>query len=219
MEEAAGLLDQPWETMLTLAAGYAGYFVAHVGSRQHHQPVDQIFRVVLYGFFGMLGYVLAMWYVRGGVVVHSLIAIIAAVLVGVFWRLKGRKWLESGLRGGLVSFSDDIPAAWTALSDEGSDVIVAQLKVRLVNGTALFCDDLVKFKKCPNGPCVLGPQGDVLLYVTHSGRPGGSGKMEWSPVAGVLDADFGAMITYVPSSQIARVELRQRWRKGARRSN
>ncbi len=47
---------------------------------------------------------------------------------------------------------------------------------------------------------------DMVLYVTHSSP---SGSNEWEEYKGVVDKYWGALATYIPADQIARVEIRR----------
>lgn len=203
------ILNTPWTTVLTLASGYAGYFVAHVGLREHHQPVDQTFRVVFYGFWGLFAYVCLRSFIGIDALSASILCVLFAALLGAAWRKWGKKTLTKMLRGGWVSLSDDVPTAWAALADVGEEVHVRQLKVCLIDGTLLFCKDLSAFNREPNLSCVLGGSGDILMHVTDIGKLDANGARVWKEVGGVKNDDFGTAITYIPKEQIARVELRR----------
>lgn len=209
MADLPALINAPWTTILTLATGYAAYFVAHVGLREHHQPVDQAFRVILYGFFGMVAYVTTTTQFGRGTIAGSLAALLAAVALGALWRKWGRRSLTGALRGGRISMSDDLPTAWAALADAGEQALASQLAVRLADGTILFCDDLARFRTAPNGPCILGGSGDVLMYVTHIGKPDSADKLAWKEASDLQGALDGLMISYIPRDQIRRVQLRR----------
>jgi len=51
MEDLTKLVNLPWATLLTLASGYAAYYVANVGVRDHHKPVDVTFSTLVFGCF------------------------------------------------------------------------------------------------------------------------------------------------------------------------
>lgn len=203
------ILNAPWVTVLTLASGYAGYFVAHVGLSRHHQPMDQAFRVVLYGFFGIFAYLAARTYAGLDVLSASALCMIVTVGLGALWRRELRHRFTNFLRDTGVSQSDDLPKAWMAIPDVGQKVLALQLGVVLTDGTKLHCEDLARFSGQPNGPCVLGGEGDVLLYVTQVGRRGADGQMVWKDNPLVVDEHGAAQITYVPREQIARIDLRR----------
>lgn len=209
-EDFLALGAAPWTTVLTFAAGYAGYFVAHVGVRDHHQPLDQLFRVLLYGFWGLFGYLALRAATGAGMLAASAFAFVVAVALGAGWRRWGGPAAATALRKGRVSLSDDLPSAWAALFATGDRVFMTQLRITLLDGTILYCEDLARFRDFPDGPCTLGAAGDVLVYVTSVGRRDGGGKVIWSPQELTVDEGGAAMITYVARDQIARIGLRRK---------
>lgn len=84
---------------------------------------------------------------------------------------------------------------------------MTQLSVQLKDGSWLMCDDLAKFADSPNGPCVLGAKGDILIYVTDKQSDIG---VAFYPTANPVDPDWGHEITYIPADQIIRVDLRRK---------
>lgn len=200
----AELINLPWETLLTLACGYAAYYVANTGLREHHRTIDIAFSTLVFGFAAAFVYRL-LSNINASILVSSGVAFGSAVLIGAAWRRWGRNWLRWLLRSTKVALSDDLPSAWSAISNVKPNVAATQLAIQLTDGTWLQCDELHRFKDAPNGPCVLGAQGDVLLYVTDTRRPG----EESEPNAYVEDEAWGREITYIPASAIARVDLRR----------
>lgn len=192
-----------WELLLTVSCGYAGYFVANVGARDHHKTVDITFSTLVYGFFGTAAYlcILAlnspMWFA-------TICAFLGAMISAGIWAAKLRSLFTKALRKLGVSHTDDLPSALSSMfSDRTSHA--TQLSVRLANGVWLMCNDLARFKDAPNGPCVIGSGGDVLMYVTHHADPGGPYE-ECEPGP----ADWGLELTYIPASQVTRIDLRKK---------
>lgn len=140
-----------------------------------------------------------------GMIVVGVLAFVLTVFAGMFWRKIGcRVWF--GLLSVLgVSRADDTPSAWMALH-ERADSYLTQIAVELDDGAWLYCDDTTKFAKAPQGPCVLGSNGDVGMYLTHQKRQGG----ERTAVLTTRDAKWGDRLTWIPASRIRRVSLRQR---------
>lgn len=203
------MISAPWTTILTVAAGYAGYFIAHVGVREHHQPLDQALRVITYGFWSLFAYMMLRTYAGFGVLSASLAAVLVGSSLGALWRKQGRHLLGKVLRETRVSMSDDAPSAWAALAVTGDSCVVSEIKVRLKDGTILFSDDLTLFGGHPDGPCVLGTKGDILMYVTDIARPNADGSVTWQAATDHRDEGYGSMITYIPADEVARVSLRR----------
>ena len=74
----------------------------------------------------------------------------------------------------------------------------------LDDGTWLRCDDTSKFNDAPYAPCLIGPSGDVALYLTHEEPPGGPAK----EMTTVIDAHYGDRLTYVPANRVRRLTVR-----------
>jgi hypothetical protein len=72
------------------------------------------------------------------------------------------------------------------------------------DGTWLRCDDVRKFSDAPFAPCVIGPSGDVALYLSHEDSPDGKSK----EITSARNREYGDRITYVPASRVKRITLR-----------
>ncbi|KFL24740.1 hypothetical protein JP74_23485, partial [Devosia sp. 17-2-E-8] len=97
------------------------------------------------------------------------------------------------------------PSAWLNMFSV-TDVWGRQLHVKLTDDTWLKCDDLREFGSAPNGPCVLGGAGDIVMYVTHTKKP----KQPWVETNSAYHPEWGYEATYIPASQIVRVDYRRR---------
>ena len=197
------LLTLPWQVRLSLASGYAAYAIAYAGIRSHHQTIEIAFATLLFGliataFFNVLQK-------TGGPINASVVAFAATIAVGLFWRKRGRTLAIDLLRRVRVSQADDMPSAWSALSDK-PEFDVSQIAVQLDDGTWLRCDDTAKFADAPFGPCVLGGNGDLLVYLTHEERPDGQVK----EIQTARDDFWGDRATYVPASKVERVTIRHK---------
>lgn len=204
-KDIAALLNLPWTTLLVLACGYAAYYVANIGMRDHHKPIDIAFSTLVFGFFSMFAYHGLMWIVSPPVYIASFAAFVSAVILGAMWAFWGRKMLIWLLRSTNVSHSDSLPNAWKAIFSE-TNYSIRQLSVQLTDGSWLHCDDLRKFANEPNGPCVLGDAGDLIMFVTHSSA---AGDDQFVASEGKVDAYWGTEATYIPKERVARVNLRR----------
>jgi hypothetical protein len=202
--DAISFVNLPWATLLTLASGYAAYYVANVGVREHHKPVDVTFSTLVFGFFAAFAYELLRIELLASVLVASAMAFLWAILLGGLWSRFGREFLTRALRLSDVSFSDDLPSAWLAIFKQRA--YATQLSVKLKDGSWVKCEDLGRFADKLNGPCVLGMKGDLLMYITHVQAPSEDGFEE---CPGVTDDVWGDEITYIPADQIARIDYRR----------
>lgn len=201
------LLTLPWELQVALAGGYAAYVVAYTGLRARHRTVDVVFITLVFGLIATatLG-LLAQEF--GRPVWRGATAIAVTVIGGFLWRRWGRDVLAWSLRKFDVSWSDDSPSALETIS-ENSKHPVTQIAVMLDDGTWLRCDDTSKFADSPQGPCIIGPNGDVALYLTHEDPKGDASKDQTT----VVDEHWGDRITYIPASRIRYINLRRKRRR------
>jgi hypothetical protein len=93
------------------------------------------------------------------------LAFVSTIVLGIFWSMFGRDLLIRFLRLCRI-YSDVLPSAWFAVFTERT--YATQLTVKLNDGSWLKCDDVHRFEKKLNGPCIFGVKGDLLMYVTHS---------------------------------------------------
>ncbi|WP_431674451.1 hypothetical protein [Rhizobium leguminosarum] len=200
------LLNLPWVTLLILAAGYMGYFVAHVGLREHHKTVGVTFNTLVFGFCAAFAYQLSR-YMEINILAASGTAVVTSVLLGAVWRALLRPVFYNIMQNTNVSYADDIPTAWLNLFGE-TNVVASQLLVRLKDGRTLMCSDLHRFKDEPNGPFRFGATGDILMYVTDL-KVG----YAWSTIDDVFCDEWGSEITYIPASEVAQVNFRRRKRR------
>jgi hypothetical protein len=195
------ILALSWKVQVALASGYAAYIISYRGIRAHHSAQDTVFLALVFSLIASA----ELWLARSlSPLVAGACAFLLSVAVGVLWRRRGRQMLTSMLRGPNTTWSDDTPSAWARLQ-ENRENPVSQLSVLLKDGTWLNCDETARFNAAPYAPCVLGTNGDVLMYLTSTTAKGTTEDKEQSTV---LHERFGARLTYVPSSEIARVNIR-----------
>ena len=201
-KDIAALLNLPWATLVTLASGYAGYYIANVGIRSHHKAIDIAFSTIVFGFLGSFTYQIAIK-IGYSLLVASAAAFIIAPILGALWRKFGRGAMQRTLRVTSVSYSDDLPDAWKQIFAT-TDSDINQITVKLTDGTWLHCDNLESFKNEPCGPCTLGESGDILMYATHQKL----GNEESFRKLDDIKTDWGTQASYIPKDKIAFVDLR-----------
>ncbi|WP_232493623.1 hypothetical protein [Novosphingobium kaempferiae] len=197
------LLSLPWQIQLALGSGYAAYLVAYAGRRAHHTAVDVTFRSLAFGLVATTTLF----------VVQSLPALVVipetvllTVITGALWRRFGIPVYDWLMREADISWADDTPTAWQSITVCNNKHELSQLTVQLDDGTLLVCNDTSQFADQPFGPAVIGANGDVALYVNFEVAADGT----------EIDIDdavvpyWGARMTYIPASKIARVSLRHR---------
>ena len=200
MTGPADILKLSLAVQVALGSGYLAYLIAYAGIRQHHSATDVVFRALA---FGLVASAVIVWTTFIPLVQLPL-AVFLTIATGALWRWKGMSLSMELIRKSDVAWSDDIPTAWLSISAMRTDTKISQIAVELENGRILFCRDTRNFADAPFGPCVLGLGGDVALYVTDELRIDG----QWHEPDRVRDPHDGANLTYIPASEIKRVELR-----------
>ncbi|AYJ86913.1 hypothetical protein D3Y57_14395 [Sphingomonas paeninsulae] len=194
-------LTLPWQIQLSLAAGYATYMLAYRGIRSHHKPIDVAFLAIAFGLIATG----ALYLLPSDHPVFSAVAAFGvSMLAGLLWRAVGALWLGKALRYFDVSWANDDPSAWTSVTTQNSKIYLSQICVLTDRGEWLNCTDTSRFADEPFGPCVLGPTGDVSIYVTDEESADGT----TSENAHVTNPEYGARMTYIPAGKVQRVAFR-----------
>lgn len=202
MSDVQTLLELPFETIATLGAGYLAYRLAYIGQDQKHRAIDIGFISLAFGLIYKVPTTFAPFGVEGSIaLVTSGIGL--ALISAAFWRVWLRGWILKALRAANISNSDGTRSAWDRIRISTKNR-PTQLVVRQKDGPTLMCDYLHSFESLPHGPCILGEDGSVALYVTHIKQ---RGEDEWI-LATWTETSLGAQITYIPASQITSIEMR-----------
>lgn len=195
------LLNLPWVIQLSLASGYAAYLLCYAGIRGKHTTVDVTFLTLTFGLIATgIAYLANM---NAKPVVASLLAFMLTCAAGLLWRRFLRKGVRWFLRQADVSWSDDDPTALASIIFDSTHRL-SQIAVLTDDGVWLRCDNLVDYKDCAFGPCKIGAEGDVAMYVTHSVDKDGMEK-EFKTTK---DPEYGDRITFIPASKIKRINFR-----------
>lgn len=196
----ADILALSWKVQVAIASGYAAYIIAYRGIRSHHSAKDTIFLSLVFSLVATA----ELWLARSlSPIAAGSSAFMLCVAVALLWRRRGMQVLTDLLRGPNTTWSDDTPSAWVRLQ-ENHEYPLSQISVLLKDGTWLHCNQTANFNDAPYSPAILGTSGDILMYLT-SVKPAGEDEKEQTTT---LDPNFGARLTYVPSSEIARVNVR-----------
>lgn len=201
------LVNLPWQTQIVIVGGYVGYVVAYTGRRASHKVLDIAAISLCFGGIGLLAMHFTLQKILPGnewqKVIAGFSAVIAPLIAGVLWRARLRhicQWIIRKISG---SEEDGLPTAWDTITQE-QGLIYSQINIRLKDGKKLESYLLEDLNKLPNGPCALGGDGSIALYVTHIQEPGEDRR----EARNMIDGD-GARITYIPADQIAEVDFRR----------
>lgn len=190
----------PWQLQLVFVSGYCAYRLSYLGLRDAHKAIDTVFLSLAFGLVtAAVMFVpapLADWW-------RATLAFASTLLAGVLWRQLGREGLRAALRATRFSFADDTASAWQRLLENRD--YVTQMTVELDTGEILYCTDTAPIGHLPFGPCVLGTNGDLLFYPNRAEAADGT---ETNVGGGLMDANWGALVTYLPRERIKRLSIR-----------
>ena len=201
------LINLPWQTQIVVVGGYIGYVIAYTGRRAGHKVLDVAAISLCFGGIGLLALHVALQETPPSNELRKVFAgfsaVIAPLIGGVLWRAKLRRVCQRLIRWISGSEEDGLPSAWdTIIQEEGH--VYSQINIRLKDGRELESYQMEGLNSLPNGPCALGNDGSIALYVTHIKDPG----TERREAKNITDLE-GARITYVPADQIAEVDFRR----------
>ncbi|MBU2963355.1 hypothetical protein KO516_21515 [Citreicella sp. C3M06] len=184
-----------------LGAGYLGYVTAYAGLRRDHATTDAVFISLAFASLAMLAFVLLE---RFGPVVSFIAAFVISLLSAGLWRKWGRKgwlWCVGSAR---VHRDDGVHGAWSGIVQ--TDHCVGQISVHTVGGRILYMNDRSRYHDAPWGGLYLGGDGSVVLVVEEEELSDGTEEQR----TGIKDEHMGTRMTYVPASQVARVNIRMK---------
>lgn len=197
-DDVAGLLAAPFEIQLALASGYVAYTVGFSEARRRHGAVDALMLTLAFGLIAVAAHRLAA--PLAPPLAAALAAFCATVAAGAAWQAQGRRLWRRAARWSGLSIEDGAPDVFGTVFQDAR-FPVTQVTVRLRSGRILHSDGLRGLFDAPFGPCVLGPDGSLGLYVTEI--TGADGVVTpWDP----LDGD--PQITLIPAAEVLEIDVR-----------
>lgn len=183
---------------VSLGAGYLAYCTAYAGFRRHHQNRDTIFVTLVFAAIASL--VISSTQILGEVLAYF-IAVLATLFSAAVWRWFGRKlWLKA-MQSSRIHREDSINTTWEALVQ--TDGTVDQISVHLSDGRVLCLNDRPKYVGTPWNGLYLGGDGGIIMIVEEEDFPDGTTEERQA-----IRSDWGTRLTYLPASQITRVNIR-----------
>lgn len=202
MPDAQDLMNLPYDLLAVLAIGYVGYRLAYVGRDAAHQTFDRALLVTVFSTIARLSSdtIAALcdgtgWWVTA-------VAALLSVAAALFWRVLGSDWTYRGLRWARISSDDGQPSAWRSMLSRKMSGPV-QLTVITKTGKVYLCDDLHRFNDAPMGPCLLGEDGSIAMYITDWRDTGEAEWREGTP----FREDAGYEMSFFPATEIQRVDI------------
>jgi hypothetical protein len=186
---------------VALSAGYLAYITAYAGLRRGHATQDAIFISLVFSVVALLTFDLVpieQTYLRAAA------ACAVALASGIFWRKLGRPWWLWVMQKTGVHREDGVHSPWDVIVQ--TDRKVGQISVHLKSGRTLFMHDRPNFVECPWEGLYLGGDGSVIMVVESEELPDGTSEQRQA----IKDEFWGTRLTYIPVSEIARVNLRMK---------
>jgi hypothetical protein len=183
---------------VSLGAGYLAYCTAYAGFRRHHQTRDTIFISLV--FAAIASAVISQAQTLGVVPAYSL-SVLAALVSAAVWRWFGRELWHRTMHVSKVHREDGVETTWENLIQ--TKKIVDQISVHLSDGRVLYLNDRPKYVGTPWDGLYLGGDGSVLMVVEEEELPDGTEEKRQG-----ICSDWGTRLTYLPASQITRVNIR-----------
>ena len=196
--------DLPVEAQIVLASGYIAYSLGYFGTKRDHKASDVVLRTLAFSLVATSGmYIVQLCFPQSPIGIRGTAAVVVSVAVGCLWRGWGSMGVFWFMRTFDISWSGDDGSALATVTKD-SKHRVSQIAVELHDGSWLRCDDTSVFSSAPFGPCIIGEDGSVALYLTHTVDPSGVVK----DMNTTIDDDFGHRLTYVPSSRVSMLNVR-----------
>lgn len=202
MVPVESLLTLPEYIQIVIATGYIGYSVAKSGLRDKERKDELLYGVIVYGLFGYIAYDLFKSHFTY-FFFPAIFATVFSVMIACLWRKFGKPLSNFFLQKAGVLNEDGTPSVWVGLT-QATHVGPTQMSVRLKDGSILNCDDVQSFRNAPFPKYYTDNDMNIALYVTSSKSP--DGVKEDHPT--VRDETWGDRLTYVPASEISRVQVR-----------
>jgi hypothetical protein len=196
------ILTLSWQIQTALASGYAAYLLGYMGIRWAHKTIDTAFCTLV---FSLVASAVLFIMQHQHPIIAAASAFLATCLAAVLWRRLIRKWLFWALRKCDVTWSNDDPSALDTLSSNAR-FRITQVSVELDDGTWLESRDASQFSDAPFNPVILGPNGDIALYLTHETRKGETARQ----LTSVRNSYYGDRITYIPAQRVRQITIRHK---------
>lgn len=186
----------------SLASGFLAYVTAYAGFRREHSAQDSAFITLAFSSVAQLVFILIdpCW----GSLVACLSALATSLAAAIVWRKWARTawlWLMGKAK---VHRDDGAHGTWSAIVQANRGV--EQLSVQTKSGRTLYLSDRSAYAAAPWSGVYLGGDGGVILVVDEEELPDGSLEKR----SGVADEDWGTRMTYIPASEVARVNIRMK---------
>lgn len=192
----------PEQLQVILVSGYLGYSIAYAGFRENERKEDVFYGILSFGIFGYIFYDFTrkahstfLW--------PGLGALLVSVVIALFWRKYGRQWFNATLHKAAISNEDGIKTTWARIVQD-TTIAPTQIVVQMKDGSKYTCDDVQAYGNAPIPLYYTDTDGNVAIYVTQKTATDGVETI----VDAVRNESWGDRITYIPSKDIANIDIR-----------
>lgn len=193
------LLNLGTTVQVWIGAGYISYCTAYAGFQRHHKTRETVFLTAVFTAISSIAFAAAQ---DANVFAAYALAILVPFVIAVFWRRVGKSIWLSAMKLTRVHREDGNASTWESIVQ--TDKAVDQISVHMQDGRVLYLNNRRQFKgKVPWDGLYLGGDGSIVMVVEEEEFP--DGKTEQREA---ICSDWGARLTYLPSDQIVRVNIR-----------
>ena len=192
------LYKLPVEFQIALAAGYMGAWITFLGIERQPRIIDITFRSLIFGL-PPISLLRLLPDQELYVIIPSAIAM--SVGLGCLWRGLGRR-ISHKVLAKLGIANDGLANVWTAII-QTPKLQVSQLSVHTKDGRILYQNEH-RYENALFGGMNLGSDGSILMVVDEEFIPDQGEENR----TGIEDKLHGTRITYIPASEVARVNVR-----------
>lgn len=200
--ELKDLASLPEQLQVIIVSGYLGYSIAYAGFRENERKEDVFYGILSFGIFGYVYYDFTRK-AYSTFLAPGLGALLASVLIAMFWRKYGRRAFNALMHKASISNEDGIKTTWSRIIQDTS-IAPKQIVVQMKDGTKYSCDDVQSFGDAPIPLYYTDTEGNLAIYVTQITAVDGT----VTNVESVRDELWGDRITYIPAKDIANIDIR-----------
>ncbi|KFI34294.1 hypothetical protein CG51_05255 [Haematobacter missouriensis] len=186
-------------TRVAVGAGFLAYGLAYAGLRQDHSAVDVFLGTLAFSVLATLVFQQPEDWSDWS---RAACAIGVTLCVALLWRAWLRDFCIWAIGKLGVHREDGVHRSWAALVQTKRKV--GQISVHTRDGRTLYLNNRQIYSHAPWEGLYLGGDGSVIMAVEEEEFPDGSEEQRED----VHHAEWGTRMTYIPASEVVRVNIR-----------